>query len=65
MVNLLSGFIDDVEELNVDIDNLIYNIMQMKLVVFLMENGLHLISGIVVIKTVAYLEKSEIVYFRK
>jgi hypothetical protein len=32
---------------------------------FLMENGLHLISGIVVIKTVAYLEKSEIVYFRK
>lgn len=53
------------EELNVDIDNLIYNVMQMKLVVFLMENGLHLISGIVVIKTVAYLEKSEIVYFRK
>jgi hypothetical protein len=39
--------------------------MQMKLVVFLMENGLHFISGIVVMKTVAYLEKSEIVYFRK
>lgn len=49
------------EELNVDIDKFICNIMQMKLVVFLMENGLHLISGIVVIKTVAYLEKSEII----
>ena len=53
------------EELNVDIDKFICNIMQMKLVVFLMEKGLHFISGIVVIKTVAYLEKSEIVYFRK